>query len=70
MNEGTIEGEAAVEITGPSGGTHWMPRSDLRGVPNATWVAAREKKCPRCAELVKAEAQVCRFCGHDFVTTP
>jgi uncharacterized membrane protein YhdT len=24
------------------------------------------KKCPRCAEMVKAEAKVCRFCGHNF----
>ena len=29
-----------------------------------------EKKCPKCAELVKAEAQVCRFCGHDFQGPP
>ncbi len=24
------------------------------------------KRCPACAEFVKAEALICRFCGHDF----
>lgn len=24
------------------------------------------KTCPRCAELVRAAAQVCRFCGYSF----
>ena len=24
------------------------------------------KECPKCAELVKARAKICRFCGHEF----
>ena len=24
------------------------------------------KECPQCAELVKARARICRFCGHTF----
>ena len=36
----------------------------------AQMVAAGEsRKCPRCAELVKSDALVCRHCGHEFPVT-
>jgi hypothetical protein len=30
-------------------------------------VSGELKKCPHCAEVIKAEARVCRFCGRDIV---
>ena len=34
--------------------------------PPATVEPAPMKSCPKCAEHVKEEAVVCRFCNHDF----
>jgi hypothetical protein len=31
---------------------------------------ARRKRCPRCAEKVRKDALVCRYCGYEFVPQP
>lgn len=34
--------------------------------PHCGSLLAHSKVCPRCAETVHEDAQVCRFCQHDF----
>lgn len=45
-----------------------LPAPPPRGNPASPGTPPELKKCPSCAETVKAEALICRFCGYDFRT--
>ena len=42
------------------------PMANPAPTPPKTSENLETKKCPQCAETVKSEAVVCRFCGHNF----
>lgn len=50
-------------------GLFLLASSNLKNQPPAGEDATIDtgKACPRCAETVKTAAQVCRFCGHEFL---
>ena len=42
-------------------------RPDTEQIEKEQLQSGDARKCPFCAEIVKAEARVCRFCGRDLV---
>ena len=42
-------------------------KADTKSIETAQLATGDSKKCPQCAEIVKAEARVCRFCNHTFL---
>ena len=43
-----------------------MLGENKEGIENNSITEGSSKKCPYCAEIIKKEAKVCRYCGKDL----
>ena len=64
-------GEQGVVDSAPSGPLYYLnePRLNERGMDSQASETGPTKKCAFCAESIKVEALVCRYCGRDIEAT-
>ncbi|MCB2050027.1 MAG: hypothetical protein KDE63_01235 [Novosphingobium sp.] len=65
-----LEGFFVGAIFGPIGVViaYWLGDQEAKDIADVE--SGRRKVCPDCAELVRPQARVCRYCSHAFGPPP